>query len=74
MSEELEEIIIDPIRCPNVKREFLGYEIEKDKDGNLKGEYPDKDNHTIDAVRYGMEDDMISKKIGVGSKSKLGIR
>lgn len=74
LSEELEEIIIDPIRCPNVKREFLGYEIEKDKDGNLKGEYPDKDNHTIDAVRYGMEDDMISKKIGVGSKSKLGIR
>lgn len=47
LSEEIEEIIIDPIRCPNTKREFIGYEIEKDKEGNLKGEYPDKDNHCI---------------------------
>ena len=74
LSEEIEEIIIDPIRCPNTKREFMGYEIEKDKEGNLKGEYPDKNNHTIDAVRYGMEDEIISRKIKVGSKSKLGLR
>lgn len=74
LSEEIEEIIIDPIRCPNTKREFMEYEIEKDKDGNLKGDYPDKNNHTIDAVRYGMEDDMLDKKIKVGNKSKLGIR
>jgi hypothetical protein len=32
--KNIEEIIIDPIRCPDVKREFLGYEIEKDKEGN----------------------------------------
>lgn len=63
LSEEIEEIIIDPVRCPNAKREFVGYEIEKDKDGNLKGEYPDKDNHTIDAARYGMEDEMKGKSI-----------
>ena len=63
LSEELEEIIIDPIRCPNAKREFMEYEIEKDKDGNLKGEYPDKNNHTIDAVRYGMEDEIKGKSI-----------
>jgi phage terminase large subunit len=62
LSEEIEEIIIDPIRAPNAKREFLGYEIEKDKDGNLKGEYPDKNNHTIDACRYAMEDEMIKKR------------
>ena len=74
LSEEIEEIIIDPIRCPNVKREFMEYEIEKDKDGNLKGEYPDKNNHSIDAVRYGMEDEMLNKKIRIGSKSRLGIR
>lgn len=59
LSEEVEEIIIDPIKCPNVKREFLGYEIEKDKEGNLKGEYPDKNNHTIDAVRYAIERDIL---------------
>lgn len=62
LSEEVEEIIIDPIRCPNAKREFLGYELEKDKEGNFKGEYPDKNNHTIDAVRYGMEDVMLKRK------------
>lgn len=59
LSEEIEEIIIDPIRCPDVKREFLGYEIEKDKEDNLKGEYPDKNNHTIDAVRYAIENDIL---------------
>lgn len=74
LSEEIEEIIIDPIRCPNTKREFLGYEIEKDSNGNLKGEYPDKDNHTIDAVRYGMESEMLNRKVKIRSKAKLGIR
>ena len=59
LSEEIEEIIIDPIRCPDVKREFLSYEIEKDKEDNLKGEYPDKNNHTIDAVRYAIENDIL---------------
>ncbi|MEW9989199.1 PBSX family phage terminase large subunit [Clostridium butyricum] len=74
LSEEIEEIIIDPVRCPNAKREFMGYEIEKDKNGNLKGEYPDKDNHTIDAVRYGMEDEIINKKVKVKNKAKIGLR
>lgn len=74
LSEELEEIIIDPIRCPNAKREFMEYEIEKDKEGNLKGEYPDKNNHTIDACRYGMEDEIINKKVKVKSKAKIGLR
>lgn len=74
LSEEVEEIIIDPVRCPNAKREFLGYELEKDKEGNFKGEYPDKNNHTIDAVRYGMEDEIINNKIKVSNKSKLGLR
>lgn len=74
LSDEIEEIIIDPVRCPNAKREFLGYELEKDKDGNFKGEYPDKDNHTIDAVRYGMESEINSNKLRVKDKKKIGIR
>lgn len=53
--QDLEEIIIDPKRCPNTYREFFGYEIAVDKNGNLKGDYPDKDNHSIDAVRYAIE-------------------
>lgn len=55
---DLEEIIIDPERCPNTAREFTGYELEKDKNGNFKSNYPDKDNHTIDATRYMLENDM----------------
>ena len=59
--QDLEEIVIDPVRCPNAAREFSGYELERDKNGNFKGSYPDKDNHTIDAVRYSLEDDMPKK-------------
>ena len=58
LSDELEEIIIDAERCPNTWREFYGYELERDANGNLKAEYPDKDNHSIDAARYALEDDM----------------
>ena len=61
--EDLEEIIIDPERCPNTKREFYGYEIERDSNGNFKDGYPDKDNHSIDAVRYALEDDMKDRKL-----------
>lgn len=60
--QDLEEIIIDPERCPNTLREFLNYELEKDNNGNFKAEFPDKNNHTIDAVRYALEDDMRAVK------------
>lgn len=63
LSEELEEIIIDPDRCPNTWREFYGYELERDANGNLKAEYPDKDNHSIDQTRYALEDDMAKVRI-----------
>ena len=72
LSEEIEEIIIDSDRCPNAAREFLGYETEKDKDGNFKGEYPDKNNHTIDAARYAMEDEIRQNRIK-SKKLDLGI-
>lgn len=72
LSEELEEIIIDPKRCPNAAREFTGYELEQDKNGNFKGSYPDKDNHTIDAARYGLESVMTSRKAKVKKKSDYG--
>lgn len=64
--QDLESIVIDPIRCPNAAREFQEYEIEKDKEGNLKGEFPDKNNHTIDAARYGCESDIIMSKARAG--------
>lgn len=74
LADELEEIIIDPERCPNAVREFTGYELEMDKNGNFKGSYPDKDNHTIDAVRYGMESEMTRRTAKIRNKQKLGLR
>lgn len=60
---DLEEIIIDSDRCPNTWREFYGYELEVDGNGNFKAEYPDKDNHSIDAVRYSRQDDMRNVRV-----------
>ena len=56
--QDLEEIIIDPQRCPETAKEFSEYELERDKDGNFKSGFPDKNNHHIDAVRYACEADM----------------
>lgn len=48
----LKEIIIDPKRCPHTAEEFTSYEYERDKEDNVISSYPDKNNHSIDAVRY----------------------
>lgn len=53
--QSLAEIIIDSERCPDTYEEFTEYEHERDKDGKVIDGYPDKNNHHIDAVRYGME-------------------
>lgn len=50
--QSLREIVIDNIRCPETATEFLEYEYERDKDGEVISGYPDKNNHAIDAVRY----------------------
>ena len=50
-------IIIDPERCPNAAREFTEYSYELNKDETVKSNYPDKDNHTIDAARYALQDE-----------------
>lgn len=56
--QDLEEIIIDPDRCPETTKEFTTYELDRDKDGNFKAGFPDRNNHHIDAIRYACEDDM----------------
>ena len=58
--QKLSEIVIDPKRCKNAYREFKGYAYDIDKNGNFISRYPDRDNHTIDAVRYMLEDYTIS--------------
>ena len=61
--QDLEEIIIDPERCPHTKKEFLEYELESDSNGGFKAKFPDKNNHSIDAVRYSREEDMRNVRV-----------
>ena len=51
-------IYIDKKRCPNAYREFVTYEYERNRDGQYLSAYPDKNNHAIDAARYGCSDVM----------------
>lgn len=52
--QSLNEIVIDSKSCPGTAKEFLQYEYERSKDGEIISGYPDRDNHSIDAVRYAM--------------------
>lgn len=52
--QDLSEIVIDKRRTPNAYKEFVTYEYEQTKDGQYISAYPDKNNHTIDAVRYAL--------------------
>ena len=60
--DDLEEIVIDVNRTPNVAREFESIDYQTDRDGNAKAKLEDKDNHTIDATRYALENDMRNSK------------
>lgn len=71
--QDLDSIVIDPDRCPNTAREFTGYELVPDGKGGFRDGFPDKNNHTIDAVRYALEDDIGRRKVGVMDKAKLGV-
>lgn len=53
--QSLKAIIIDPARCPATAREFSNYEYERTADDEIISGYPDRDNHSIDAVRYALE-------------------
>ena len=61
--QDLEEIVIDPARCPRAAKEFVNYALEVDNQGEVKSRFPDKDNHTIDSTRYALEDDMKQSSI-----------
>ena len=56
LSAEIDKIVVDPNRCPNAVKELKSYAYEKDAGGKYKREYPDKDNHIIDALRYATQD------------------
>lgn len=48
-------LVIDRRRTPNAYDEFVNYEYERTKDGDIISGYPDANDHVISAVRYAME-------------------
>lgn len=56
-------IVIDRERTPHAYDEFVNYEYERNKAGEIISGYPDENNHIIDAVRYALEP--ISRRMGV---------
>ena len=63
--DDLDFICIDPKRTPKTAFEFENIDYQTDRDGNPKPRLIDKDNHSIDAVRYAMSEDMRSNKTKV---------
>lgn len=53
--QNLQKIVVDKNRCPNTYRELVTYEYDKNKNGQFISSYPDKNNHTIDSLRYSTE-------------------
>ena len=51
----LNHIYIDKRRCPKTYKEFTHYEYLQDREGNWISDYPDENNHSIDACRYALE-------------------
>jgi phage terminase large subunit len=60
--DELEAIVIDYKRTPNVAKEFEEIDYEVDRDGNIKSKLEDKNNHAIDSIRYALSNDMDTKQ------------
>jgi len=56
--DDLEEIVIDPTRTPNIAREFENIDYKVGPDGEMLARLEDKENHSIDATRYSLEADM----------------
>lgn len=69
--QKLSEIVIDNKRCPNTAREFSTYEYERDRMGNFRSDYPDKDNHSIDCTRYAIEDYTIANTWQISNRRIL---
>lgn len=49
------KIVIDRRRTPHAYDEFVNYEYERNRDGEIISGYPDANNHLIDATRYALE-------------------
>ena len=71
--QSLDRIVIDGTHCPKAKEEFLSYELEPDGNDGFKDGYPDKNNHTIDAVRYALESEMNNRQARILNRKDFGL-
>lgn len=71
--DDLEAIVIDPKRCPNTAMEFENIDYQTDRWGDTVPRLEDKDNHSIDATRYALSEDMLERKVRSMSKKALGL-
>lgn len=62
---QLERIEIDRVEATQALVEFEQYAFVKMRDGTNRNEFPDLNNHFIDAVRYSRQDDIFR---GAGSR------
>lgn len=69
--DDLDFICIDPLRTPKIAWEFENIDYQTDKDGNPKPRLEDKDNHTIDATRYALSEDMKQQQEPVNAKETI---
>lgn len=57
------KIIVDPARTPNAARELQNYSYDVDKrTGEVLSSLPDKNNHSIDALAYSLDQRIYSKR------------
>lgn len=55
---QCQHIDIDTVEAADAYREFTGYLFATVRDGTLRNEYPDLDNHTIDGTRYSQQENI----------------
>ena len=61
--QDLEEIIIDPIRCPLAASEFINYALRADRFGEVINKFPDKNDHSLDCSRYLLAQEILEFKL-----------
>lgn len=61
--QDLNHIYICNKKCKESLKEITSYSLKLGKDGKFISEYPDKNNHFIDALRYSREDETQERKV-----------
>lgn len=61
--QDINKIYICNKNCKESLKEMISYSLKIGKDGKFISQYPDENNHFIDALRYSREDETNERKI-----------